>query len=167
MLRGCFKKVASGRHTGCARAFFIPSPGASVKKSQRNSASESKSTTVTKRAKASISVAAGFDGVLTLIQAARLRTAAEVNKTLIELYWSIGRYISEKIVEERWGQGTVEGLADHIQRTLPNARGYSGKESLADDAIFRGVSVPTKTVKTVDRIVLEPQSCHFGACKAR
>ena len=66
-----------------------------------------------------------FDVVLKLIDAARTRALAAVNKTLIDLYWSIGEYISRKIAEEDWGKGTVEALADHIQRRQAGMTGFS------------------------------------------
>lgn len=68
---------------------------------------------------------ADFDEVLHLIDAARGRAVAAVNKELIDLYWSIGEYIGRKIAANGWGQGTVEALAEHIRRRQPNARGYS------------------------------------------
>ena len=47
---------------------------------------------------------ADFDEVLRLIDAARTRAVAAVNTTLIELYWSIGEYISRKIESAAWGK---------------------------------------------------------------
>lgn len=68
---------------------------------------------------------ADFDEVLGLIDAARTRAVAAVNTTLIELYWSIGEYISRKIESAAWGEGVVEQLAVHIARTHPGLRGYT------------------------------------------
>ena len=68
---------------------------------------------------------ADFDDVLRLIDAARGRAVAAVNKELIGLYWNIGAHISRKIAAAGWGQGTVEALAEHIRRRQPNARGFS------------------------------------------
>jgi predicted nuclease of restriction endonuclease-like (RecB) superfamily len=70
---------------------------------------------------------ADFDAVLGLIEAARTRALAAVNTTLIELYWSIGQHISGKIAQEGWGKGTVEALAEAIQRRYPTMRGYSAR----------------------------------------
>jgi predicted nuclease of restriction endonuclease-like (RecB) superfamily len=70
---------------------------------------------------------AEFDQVLTLIDAARTRAVAAVNTTLIDLYWTIGEYISRKITEDAWGQGTVRALAEYIQQRQPNARGFSAR----------------------------------------
>ena len=48
-----------------------------------------------------------------------------VNATLIELYWSIGEYISRKIESAAWGEGVVDQLAAHIAQTHPGLRGYT------------------------------------------
>ena len=58
---------------------------------------------------------ADFDDVLRLIDAARGRAVAAVNKELIDLYWSIGEHISRKIATGSWGDGTVEALAAYIR----------------------------------------------------
>jgi len=76
------------------------------------------------RAGMSYTTQAGFEQVLSLIDAAKARAVATVNTALIELYWSIGQHISRKTVEEGWGQGTVEDLAETIRRRYPTMRGY-------------------------------------------
>jgi predicted nuclease of restriction endonuclease-like (RecB) superfamily len=68
-----------------------------------------------------------FDVVLGLIEAARTRAVTAVNTTLIDLYWSVGAYINIKISEEGWGKGTVEALAETIQRRYPGMTGYSAR----------------------------------------
>jgi predicted nuclease of restriction endonuclease-like (RecB) superfamily len=68
-----------------------------------------------------------FEAVLSLIDAARTRAVVAVNKTLIELYWSIGEYITKKVASEGWGKGTVEQLALTIQRRFPGVSGYSSQ----------------------------------------
>jgi predicted nuclease of restriction endonuclease-like (RecB) superfamily len=68
-----------------------------------------------------------FDDVLRLIDDARGRAVAAVNKELIDLYWNIGEQISRKIAAGSWGDGTVEALADHIRQRQPNARGFSAQ----------------------------------------
>ncbi len=89
---------------------------------------KSKSTKVTaivKIAGTPVVPTTGFDEVLALIDAARVRTAAAVNTALIDLYWSIGQYINQKVAQEGWGQGTVAALAEYIRSHQPNSRGYS------------------------------------------
>lgn len=68
---------------------------------------------------------ADFDAVLHLIDTARSRAVAAVNTALIELYWSIGEFITARIARDGWGKGTVSALAEHIRRKQPNIRGFS------------------------------------------
>ena len=80
------------------------------------------------RAKALVSArvpASDFDEVLQLIDAARLRAVAAVNTTLIELYLSIGEFISRKLESAVWGEGVVEQLAAHIAQRHPGLRGFT------------------------------------------
>jgi predicted nuclease of restriction endonuclease-like (RecB) superfamily len=70
---------------------------------------------------------ADFGVVLGLIEAARTKAVAAVNTTLIDLYWNIGQYISRKIANDGWGQGTVETLAQTVQRRFPGMTGYSAR----------------------------------------
>lgn len=65
--------------------------------------------------------------MLSLIEAARTHAVTAVNTTLIELYWNIGEYITRKIANDGWGQGTVEVLAETIKRRFPTMRGYSAQ----------------------------------------
>ncbi len=72
-----------------------------------------------------VSANGNFDVVLGLIHAARARAVTAVNTTLIELYWSIGQYISRKAAKDGWGTGTVAELSRTIQRKYPGMMGYS------------------------------------------
>ncbi|GAB4053778.1 PDDEXK nuclease domain-containing protein [Spirosoma litoris] len=68
-----------------------------------------------------------FTEVITLIHQARSRVMQRVNADLIDLYWSIGAYISRKITASEWGQGVVKELAAYIKQQQPNASGFSDK----------------------------------------
>lgn len=76
---------------------------------------------------ASVAPQPDFDAVLQLIDSARTRAVAAVNTTLIDLYWSIGEFITRKIADDGWGKGTVSELAEHIRRKLPNLSGFSAR----------------------------------------
>ncbi|MEI7457014.1 MAG: DUF1016 N-terminal domain-containing protein [Nitrosomonadales bacterium] len=52
-----------------------------------------------------------FSEIVRLIESARQRACQAVNTTLIELYWNVGEYISQKIETDAWGKGTVKALA--------------------------------------------------------
>lgn len=68
-----------------------------------------------------------FMAVLEIIELAKQRTSRAVNVALIDLYWGVGEYVSQKLAAEAWGKGTVDALADYIQRSQPGLRGFSSK----------------------------------------
>lgn len=66
-----------------------------------------------------------FEEVVGLIEQSRLRAAQAVNTTLIDLYWSIGAYISHQTQTAGWGKGTVHALSSYVQKQQPGIRGFS------------------------------------------
>jgi predicted nuclease of restriction endonuclease-like (RecB) superfamily len=66
-----------------------------------------------------------FAEVVNLITAARQHAYQAVNTTLIELYWQVGAYISNKIKAAEWGDGVVDALAKHLAITQPNLKGFT------------------------------------------
>jgi predicted nuclease of restriction endonuclease-like (RecB) superfamily len=91
----------------------------------RKSPGRTRRKTTIKRSDAGRKPPPSFDEVLSLIDSAQARSFAAVNTALIELYWSIGQYISKQTAEEGWGQGTVEELAETIRRRYATMRGFS------------------------------------------
>ena len=68
-----------------------------------------------------------FAEVVSLIQQTRTHVIRLANTALIDLYWNIGQYISEKIEASDWGDGVVKQLADYIAKNAPEAKGFSNK----------------------------------------
>lgn len=68
-----------------------------------------------------------FQDVLTKIKSARQKAYAQVNETLLQLYWDIGKYISFKVREKAWGKGVVVELADYIKNNVPGIKGFTDK----------------------------------------
>jgi predicted nuclease of restriction endonuclease-like (RecB) superfamily len=66
-----------------------------------------------------------FAEVIQLIETARKRAYQAINKTLIELYWQVGEYISHKLKAAEWGDGVVDQLAQHLALTQPNLRRFT------------------------------------------
>ncbi|MBC7418378.1 MAG: hypothetical protein H7325_09505 [Pedobacter sp.] len=50
-----------------------------------------------------------------------------VNKELVALYWHIGEYVSWQVQANVWGKSVVQQLADFIQTTEPNIKGFSAQ----------------------------------------
>jgi predicted nuclease of restriction endonuclease-like (RecB) superfamily len=65
-----------------------------------------------------------FTAVLTLIKTAQSRVIATTNQELIQLYWAIGQYISDRVKTTEWGQKTIEQLATFIQTQEPGIKGF-------------------------------------------
>ncbi len=84
-------------------------------------------TTVKKAGVEAVASEQAFQCVLDLIVAARGQAERAVNTAVIELYWSIGEYLSRKIGEDGWGKGTVVLLSEYIQHRQPGIRGYSSQ----------------------------------------
>lgn len=68
-----------------------------------------------------------FDEIVTMIQHARNEVVRLANASLIDLYWRVGRYISDNISISEWGDGVVKQLADYIERNSPEVKGFSDK----------------------------------------
>ena len=61
------------------------------------------------------------------VRTAQLRALQKVNKTLIKLYWDIGKMIVEKQEALGWGKSVVENLAEDLQKAFPGIRGLSAR----------------------------------------
>ena len=70
---------------------------------------------------------AQFAEIVTMIQHTRSEVVRLANASLIDLYWRVGRYISDKISVSEWGDGVVKQLADYIEKNSPEVKGFSDK----------------------------------------
>jgi predicted nuclease of restriction endonuclease-like (RecB) superfamily len=68
-----------------------------------------------------------FSQVVSLIQSARSRAMYTVNSELVNLYWQVGHYVSEKLENASWGEGTVVELANFIKNQHPDIKGFDKK----------------------------------------
>jgi len=68
-----------------------------------------------------------FNEILSTIQNSKQKALQQVNSTLIELYWNIGKYISTKTIKENWGKSVVKELANYIEQKEPTLKGFSDK----------------------------------------
>jgi predicted nuclease of restriction endonuclease-like (RecB) superfamily len=55
----------------------------------------------------------------------RYQAAKLVNKELLSLYYSIGKYVSDNSRNGAWGKGAIKQLSQELQRELPGLRGFS------------------------------------------
>lgn len=66
-----------------------------------------------------------FNDVLEMIRTARINALKSVNLQLIDLYWQVGEYVSNRVEYEGWGKSTVLELSEYIRNHEPEIRGFS------------------------------------------
>lgn len=66
-----------------------------------------------------------FNHILSLIATARNKAIHAANTEQILLYWEIGRFISEKLDDSEWGDGTVLQLAQFLQSKDPSLTNFT------------------------------------------
>ncbi|MEM9216344.1 MAG: PDDEXK nuclease domain-containing protein [Cyanobacteria bacterium P01_F01_bin.150] len=65
-----------------------------------------------------------FAEIMNLIKTAQNRVMVSANQELIKLYWTIGKYISDRLKSTVWGKKTVQQLANYIQAQEPGIKGF-------------------------------------------
>jgi len=68
-----------------------------------------------------------FIEIISIIKESRTNALRSVNSELIQLYWRLGEYIAIKLEKAEWGSSVVSQLSVHIQKSLPNWKGFSNK----------------------------------------
>jgi predicted nuclease of restriction endonuclease-like (RecB) superfamily len=66
-----------------------------------------------------------FEQIVQLIQEARNRVYAKANAELVLLYFNVGKTVSEKVAAGKWGENTVQELANFIAAKLPSLSGFN------------------------------------------
>ena len=66
-----------------------------------------------------------FNNIVQLINDARKRAFISINEELINLYWNVGKIISEKVENAHWGAGVVDELANFIKENRPDINGFN------------------------------------------
>lgn len=77
--------------------------------------------------KATINHQDAFAKVYSMITEAQSKAWQQINKTLIELYWNIGRYVFEKNKSDGWGKSVVENMSKYITSKNPSIKGFSAR----------------------------------------
>jgi len=58
-------------------------------------------------------------------QQTQLKAAVQVNSTLLEFYWELGKDIVEKQADSTWGSGFLKQLSHDLMFEFPNVKGFS------------------------------------------
>lgn len=66
-----------------------------------------------------------FDRIIEIIENSRRDAFKAVNRELINMYWEIGKFVSEKVSKNKWGKSVVKELSDFIQHKNEGIKGFS------------------------------------------
>ena len=61
--------------------------------------------------------------IIRLIESHRQSAFRKVNEELVSLYYEIGKFLSEKISLEKWGNKKIDLLANEIHKRYPSLKG--------------------------------------------
>lgn len=68
-----------------------------------------------------------FDEIVEIIDNARTRAMRAVNAELINMYWEIGAYISQKVEADGWGKSVVTEFSEFLRHRYPASKGFSAQ----------------------------------------
>ena len=68
-----------------------------------------------------------FENIIEIIEQSKTRAIRAVNAEMIEMYWQIGKYISEKANNDGWGKSVVQDFANFLKQAYPSASGFSAQ----------------------------------------
>lgn len=59
------------------------------------------------------------------IKSSQIKASVKVNYEMLDLYWQIGKDISEKQKYSKWGDSFLGVMSKDLKKTFPNVRGFS------------------------------------------
>lgn len=62
--------------------------------------------------------------IVSVIEAHRKIAFQKVNEELITMYYEIGKYLSKKVKEEKWGSKVIENISKEIKNKYPTLKGF-------------------------------------------
>ena len=65
-----------------------------------------------------------FLEVVGMIKRAKTIAYQSINAELVNCYWQVGQYISQRIANASWGDKSVMDLAKYIEKYHPDLKGY-------------------------------------------
>ena len=66
-----------------------------------------------------------FDAVIAIIESVKVRALKAVNTELINMYWEVGKYLSDLCVESSFGDKVIDEVANYISRNASTIKGFN------------------------------------------
>ena len=107
-----------------------------------------------------------FTDIIQLIKLSRVNAIKAVNAELINLYWSIGEYISKKIEQSEWGDSVVTELAKFLQTNEPEIKGFSDKNIWRMKQFYETYKAFPKLLPLIREISWTNNMLVFSRCKS-
>ncbi len=86
------------------------------------------------------------------IQKSRYEMLKSVSKQTVDLYWNIGKTVSEKISKENWGDSVIKTLSKDFQSEFSGIRGFSASNLWRMKAFYDKYSQNIKLAPLVREI---------------
>ncbi len=87
------------------------------------------------------------------IQSSQLKAITSVNRELLSLYWELGKSISLKINQSKWGASIAEKLSKDLKKEFPNQKGFSRSNLFSMKKWFEFYNNSTLTTEKVQQLV--------------
>jgi len=81
------------------------------------------------------------------IKTGQIKAALSVNRQMIMLYWDLGRQITEKQENAKWGSGFIEQLSKDLREEFPEMTGFSRANLFRMQKFYRFYSPAINQVK--------------------
>ena len=85
------------------------------------------------------------------IRSVQIKAALEVNKSLLSLYWTLGKMIVDKQTESGWGNAVIERLSRDLKKEFPEMKGFSRANLFSTRKWYLFYSVQDKKVQQLVR----------------
>ena len=72
-----------------------------------------------------ISASNDFGAVISIIENAKGRALKAVNAELINMYWEVGKYLSDLCAESTFGDKVIDDVAKYISKNAPAIKGFN------------------------------------------
>ncbi len=103
--------------------------------------------------------------ILEKIQKARYEMLKTVSKKTVELYWNIGKDVSQRVKKEKWGKSIVEQLSKDLQTEFPGIRGFSASNIWRMKNFYEVYNKNTKLAPLVREIPWTQNNLIIEKCK--
>ena len=107
-----------------------------------------------------------FTQVLQLIQQGRKAAFRAINFALIETYWAVGHYLSDKVAQEGWGRGVVQELATWLSEHEPSLKGFSAQNLWRMKQFYETYHADEKLSPVVREIDWSKHLILMASCKS-